>query len=174
MSLILSRYIPIQIMQLRSYENISQTNFTFVKPQELNISFAENYYHGGETFPQVLNYLPYIVLITGLLILMILYLIGLRRYTVAPAEIYFGEKSIFNYIPKVNYVYEGIKSILRKYFVKVRDKFQCFSCTPRELLKRVPFISKFVTVYEEIVYGNKNKSDVKEALNEVDRVCGEG
>ncbi|MEM4789509.1 MAG: hypothetical protein QXV06_06935 [Ignisphaera sp.] len=175
LSTILSRYIPIGEVLLKGYRNITQANLTLLEPHEINISVrGEYYYYQENMLSQIMNYLPYIIMIVGFLILAVIYLIGPRRYFVAPVKIIFGEKDLFGYIPKVNYVYEGIKFILRKYFIKVRDRAQCISCTPRELLKRVPFISKFVNTYEEVVYGDKRRSDVEEALNEVDRICGEG
>lgn len=174
MSTILSRYLPIREALLKGYRNITQANLTLPEPHEFNISVrGEYYYYQENILSQILNYLPYIIMIVGFLILAIAYLIGPRRYSVAPVKIIFGEKDLFGYIPKVNYVYEGIKSILRKYFVKVRDRAQCISCTPREILRKIPLISKFVDIYEEIVYGDKKRSGVEEALNEVDRACGE-
>jgi hypothetical protein len=71
--------------------------------------------------------------------------------------------------PTVNYVYKGVKSILRKYLTLLRSRVGCSICTPREVSHRLGFLKKFVEVYEDVVYGDKQRLDIDEALQEVRR-----
>ncbi|MEM2080434.1 MAG: DUF4129 domain-containing protein, partial [Nitrososphaerota archaeon] len=71
----------------------------------------------------------------------------------------------------VEYVYPGVKLVLRKYYLKLRDALGCRKCTPRELLTRYgrSEYEDFVQLYEDVVYGSKELSpEGKEVLVKLD------
>ncbi len=57
----------------------------------------------------------------------------------------------------IEYVYPGIKMVLRKYYLKIRDVVGCKRCTPREIVTKCgkTEYEEFVKLYEDVVYGSK-------------------
>ena len=93
----------------------------------------------------------------------------------ATATVYLGGTSgqpVF--VPTVQYVYTGIKAVLRKYLVQLRRIMGCTTCTPRELSMRGrdKCLNEFAYVYEEVVYGSKVIGRVSEVLEKIRRRLG--
>ena len=55
----------------------------------------------------------------------------------------------------VEYLYPGIKAVLRRYYLRLRESLGCRTCTPREIAARVGSYADFAELYEEVVYGSK-------------------
>ncbi len=76
------------------------------------------------------------------------------------------------FLVRAIYEYTGIKKVLRKYYVKLREVFGYTSCTPRELaiMSRDKRLYRFAEVYEDVVYGSKYRSDVDDVVKEVEEL----
>ncbi|MEM1935109.1 MAG: hypothetical protein QXU65_04800 [Sulfolobales archaeon] len=57
----------------------------------------------------------------------------------------------------VEYVYSGVKLVLRRHYLRLRETLGCRSCTPRELITKCgkKEYEEFVQLYEDVVYGSK-------------------
>lgn len=66
----------------------------------------------------------------------------------------------------VEYVYSGVKLVLRRYYLKLRETLGCRKCTPRELITRCgrSEYEEFVQLYEDVVYGSKELSSDSEKV----------
>jgi len=103
--------------------------------------------------------LPFLVL--GVVLGLILLLIVLSSLS----YLYRGEGLITprRYSPRlrqvlgelVEYLYPGVKAVLRRYYLRLRESVGCRTCTPREIASRVGSYADFAELYEEVVYGSK-------------------
>ena len=55
----------------------------------------------------------------------------------------------------VEYLYPGVKAVLRRYYLRLRESVGCRTCTPREIATRVGSYTDFAELYEEVVYGSR-------------------
>ena len=51
--------------------------------------------------------------------------------------------------------------------MKLREGVRCSWCTPRELVSKINKYHRFADVYEDVVYGCKERRDIKMVLDEV-------
>lgn len=117
--------------------------------------------------------LPFLILgaVAGLLVLLIL--------ASTLSYLYRGETPITprRYSPRlrqvlgelVEYLYPGVKAVLRRYYLRLRESVGCRTCTPREIATRVGSYADFAELYEEVVYGSKEVDVAR-----VRSVVGEG
>lgn len=117
--------------------------------------------------------LPFLILgaVAGLLALLIL--------ASTLSYLYRGETPITprRYSPRlrqvlgelVEYLYPGVKAVLRRYYLRLRESVGCRTCTPREIATRVGSYADFAELYEEVVYGSKEVDVAR-----VRSVVGEG
>gem|GEM_PF-1176224 len=66
----------------------------------------------------------------------------------------------------VEYIYPGIKLVLRRYYLKIRDAVGCRRCTPREIVTKCGRVEyeEFAKLYEDVVYGSKELTPEKRKL----------
>ncbi len=122
-------------------------------------------------FPFLVYYLFSAIVIAVILILAHYYGGGIHAPTRVIVQL--GARERRSFIEAI-YEYAGIKKILRSYYLRLREIFGCPSCTPRELalMSRDRRIYRFAEVYEDVVYGSKERSDVDEVVREIDKIRG--
>ncbi len=84
-----------------------------------------------------------------------------------------GERRVEPIITAI-YEYTGIKKVLRRYYLRLRNMIGCTTCTPREMamMSRDKRIYMFAEVYEDVVYGSKNRMDVDNVISMIDKTIG--
>ncbi len=161
----LPRTLPLNTWRLHiiPLQSIATTSYTSVAPIPAAAPSAPSF--------EVISTVIFIVLIALLLVLTIALLVVPRepssRQSIAILHMLrtgYGEQELC-----VNYVYSGVRTILRRAYLELRKAFKCPRCTPRELaqLSRIPAIARFAEVYEDVVYGAKSRQDVNDVLKEV-------
>ncbi len=166
------RYIPIPE---NSTAHTVITNSTFPKGNlTLNSTVAlmnKQPPVGPLHFSFLIYYLFFATVIAVILILAHHYGGGIHAPTRVIVQLAAGERSSFI---RAIYEYAGIKKTLRKYYLRLREIFGCASCTPRELalMSGDRRIYGFAEVYEDVVYGSKNRGDVDEVVKEIDKIRG--
>ena len=163
------RYIPISI---NSFGNI-QMNLSATPP---NVSlkpmeFAQYPVPAPSSYTVTNFPIEYVLLFIGFALIFLIVLLYTRSWYRGVHDVYvmLGEKEQRERGIKVEYSYHGLKKILRDYFVKFRNRIRCPYCTPRETLNKLIFLKKFVEVYEDVVYGDKQRVDVENVIDEVKR-----
>ncbi|MEM0001039.1 MAG: hypothetical protein QXP03_06300 [Desulfurococcaceae archaeon] len=76
------------------------------------------------------------------------------------------------YFEKALYQYAGLKRVLRDVFLKVRKKLNAGNKTPREMAGMDRKLEKFAEMYEDVVYGDKERGEALSVVNAVKRVFG--
>ncbi|MEL9940387.1 MAG: hypothetical protein QW348_06525 [Ignisphaera sp.] len=163
------RYIPISINSFGNTKaNLSATPFN-VSSEPIEIV----QYPGSAPSSYVVTNFPieYVLLFIGFALIFLIVLLYTRSWYRGGHDVYvvLGEKEQRERGIKVEYSYHGIKRILRDYFVKFRNRIRCPYCTPRETLNKLIFLKKFVEVYEDVVYGDKQRLDAENVIDEVKR-----
>lgn len=163
------RYIPISINSFGNIKaNLNATPFN-VSSEPMEIV----QYPGSASSSYVVTNFPieYVLLFVGFALIFLIVLLYTRSWYRGGHDIYvmLGEKEQRERGIKVEYSYHGIKRILRDYFVKFRNRIRCPYCTPRETLNKLIFLKKFVEVYEDVVYGDKQRVDAENVIDEVKR-----
>ncbi|ADV64935.1 hypothetical protein Desmu_0627 [Desulfurococcus mucosus DSM 2162] len=66
---------------------------------------------------------------------------------------------------RLAYHYTGVKEILWRILKRLREKYGCTTCTPRELarLRMSGILKRFAEVYEDVVYGAMDREDALDA-----------
>ncbi len=163
------RYIPLP-------ENVRGIN---VSLKEVNISIVSNLTISSserqaivitQHSPMPLDIFLYTIFIVSLafmVIMIFLYFLGSQRILSSP--IYIGRKTSSDNIPIVLYVYDGIKKVLREYYIRIRNSIGCRNCTPREIAieTRIEPLKFFAHVYEDVVYGSRAREDINNAIDKV-------
>jgi hypothetical protein len=163
------RYVPIPPTLFRNLSGLQQ-NVSAVTNISIELQRAANYISPSMDYHQISSELIEVLLITlTLLLIAIIVLLYFKSgYGVhGTTSIVLGRREFHENFPRVNYVYRGVKSVLRKYFTMLRKRFGCSTCTPREISLKLGLFRKFAEVYEDVVYGDKQRLDVDEALQEV-------
>jgi len=164
------RYIPIP--ENKTIHPII-TNFTFQKGNitlSVTRTFTPQQPHAVVTHTSFLIYYLFIAAVVSLaLVLFYYYSSGVPVPTRVMVRLGGGRPESFI---RAIYEYTGIKKVLRKYYLKLREIFGCTSCTPRELavMSKDKRLYRFAEVYEDVVYGSKNRSDVDEVVKEVEGI----
>lgn len=73
---------------------------------------------------------------------------------------------------KAMYYYTGLKRVFRDVFLKVKKKLNVGNKTPRETASVDSKLEKFAEMYEDVVYGDKERSEALSVINAVKRVFG--
>ncbi len=66
----------------------------------------------------------------------------------------------------IEYTYAGMKLVLRRYYLRLREALGCRRCTPRELAARSSRreLEEFAKLYEDVVYGSKEAGPESERV----------
>ncbi|MEM2698841.1 MAG: hypothetical protein QXF17_05950 [Ignisphaera sp.] len=166
----LQRYIPIPRGIGLSNHTYVEYNLTVGYRNGVNVSME---IAPGEQQPFILpwSYLLYAFLISLIVIIAVIAVFYMSfGYRGTIARIVSGTKEGYRGVPEVTYVYTGVKAILRKYYMKLREKVQCLQCTPREIAFKIGIYGRFADVYEDVVYGCKERRDIDRVLSEVDHI----
>ncbi|MEM0027563.1 MAG: hypothetical protein QXT53_06770 [Ignisphaera sp.] len=164
------RYIPVSI---NSIENIKGN----LSSMPVNISLKTTAFVRSPTSSSSLYTLSnfpieYILLFIGFALIFIITLLYTKSWYREESNVLvqFGEKEYYEEMCKIEYSYYGLKRILRNYFVNFRNRIRCPYCTPRETLSKLSFLKRFVDVYEDVVYGDKQRADVETVIDEVKNI----
>lgn len=76
------------------------------------------------------------------------------------------------YFERALYYYTGLKRAFRDVFLKIKKKLDAGNKTPRETASLDRKLEKFVEMYEDVVYGDKERSEALSVINAVKRVFG--
>ncbi|MEM1628072.1 MAG: hypothetical protein QXP02_03330 [Desulfurococcaceae archaeon] len=80
-------------------------------------------------------------------------------------------KQYGEHLGRVNYRYSGLKLILRKIFLRLKERLNMGSDkTPREIASIDSRARSFAEIYEDIVYGDKERGDVSMVVEFVKKV----
>lgn len=163
------RYVPISINSPGGLQaNLSglQGNIS-LKPINLLNYPSSSSFIASSNFP-----VEYLLLALGLALIIFIAILYIRSwYREEPnISILLGEKELYEQRITVVYAYRGLKKILREYFIRFRNKVGCSNCTPRETLGKLGFLKRFVEVYEDVVYGDKQRGDVESVIDEVKKI----
>jgi len=122
---------------------------------------------GVFTYSDIFLYIILIASLAFIIIMILLYLWGSQKIFSSP--IYIGRKKTSDTIPIISYVYEGIKRVLREYYIVIRDRMRCKNCTPREIAIKIRSkpLELFAHLYEDVVYGSKSRKDVYNVMDMV-------
>ena len=68
--------------------------------------------------------------------------------------------------PRIKYSYSGVKLVLRRIYLLLRERVNCYYCTPREIYSRDRRreVGLFARIYEEVVYGSKTLSGIERII----------
>ena len=143
-----------------SFTNVSVKVFSSGVSPHMNYSFLLVY---------VVLFLSFVLIV----LVIIMYYSGRGREGVG-LNIFIGGEKGFHRFPRLNYVYDGVKAVLRKYFLELRNKLGYRNCTPRELYisTRIKELEDFAEVYEDIVYGSKIRKDYTRVISMVRKLVG--
>lgn len=168
----MSRYLPIEIW---SIQNSAHTNISIISIGNVSAGYEAQQLVGYATpQPKPYGYIIVYLFVALMLILVIMLFITYMSYrqstaqgVISPAmQRPMGSEGLF-----IRYTYSGLPKLLREAFIKLRNKFCGIYCTPRELALRFKKSEKlqiFVNVYEDVVYGAKERSDAYRVLQEVE------
>lgn len=150
--------------------NISLKEINISVISNLNISHSEGQITIVTKSPTPSDIFLYIVLIASLafmVTMIFLYFWGSQKILSSP--IYIGRKKSSDSIPIILYMYDGIKRVLRGYYIEIRNRMGCRNCTPREIAIKTGLESLrlFAHVYEDVVYGSKTREDIYNVIDEV-------
>jgi len=161
MSYIPQRYIVIRdenISTNQLIEILRQRNATYTATRGV----VEAQQSSQPLIPQELTYI--------LIIFILIFMITLVFITISPQIMSLERESMFirrGFREKereekiLMYIYDGVREVLRKIFLRIREDLRCIYCTPREIsLKNHEKIDlkAFADVYERAVYGRKDLS----------------
>lgn len=165
----LERYIPLPKSLGFFNENGTEFNFSAtIHTSNASISVGVS---GGEyqlSTPSIVHLLYGALLISILSFVIIVVLYMSFGYRGAMVQIVFGPGKKYEDVREIHYTYSGIKAILRKYYVKIREEMRCPSCTPREVATKINKYTMFAEIYEDVVYGCKERTDVQDILGGVE------
>lgn len=163
------RYVPIP-SSLNELAPDMLLNITSLPNASIKTQNVSHYIPLPIQYPVISNeFVEYLLLVMALSLIfftVILYIRNIYRES-SNVLITIGKEKLYEAMPSAEYIYTGLKKILRRYFIVLRNKARCIGCTPREVLYRLKLYRRFVEVYEDVVYGDKQREDVEEAINEV-------
>ncbi|MGC9149262.1 MAG: hypothetical protein ACP5GI_07485 [Sulfolobales archaeon] len=147
-----------------------EANITTINPLSIlnktNIERTTNYPHEGTQLvfsasPEV-NYLIIIIVSVIILAVVLLAIAPVPTPSTEGGHLIYGRSRKLSRAETHEYVYEGVKKILREIYLRLRERHRCYICTPRELSlrsidERINLI-EFADTYERIVYGDKRPS----------------
>jgi hypothetical protein len=163
------RYVPIP-PSLNELTSDMPLNITYLPNASIKFQNISQHISMPVLYPVISNeFVEYLLLAIALSLIFFTVILYIRNIYRESTEVLvnIGEKNVYEAIPSAEYIYTGLKKILRRYFIALRDRAKCVGCTPREVLHKLKQYHRFVEVYEDVVYGDKQRSDVEEAINEV-------
>ncbi|MCS7098775.1 MAG: hypothetical protein RMH84_03925 [Sulfolobales archaeon] len=148
----LRRYLPIRELEVESIAPIG--NFSAVERESTVLQVLV------ELFEPAVAPLGAIALVTLLAIVALFLLTAWYGRGIAEfARQYTIQKLLKLTAPEESfeYTYSGIKLVLRKYYLKIRESVGCRRCTPREIVEKCGRreYEEFARIYEDVVYGSK-------------------
>ncbi len=167
------RYYPLPFRREFVERSPVIRGFNATQPTHRNITF-------NASSPATIQPDYFMVEALAILIMLVLVIIIMEAYYRSPpprpARIWIGgggRGGIHGY-PSITYDYNGVKAVLRKYYLLLRRRLGCWNCTPRELSGRNggEHTSMFARVYEEVVYGNKMGRGLDRVLLSIKRWLG--
>lgn len=166
------RYMPIHIEE-SDLGNISTSLYKYPK-----ISLQLSEFGTGNTslsqeslLANITPALVYVLLVALAAFMVYVILIYLRHKYSGPmlfSVVHKTSKSLGDIT--IDYSYEGIAKILREVFLNIRNRLCKPYCTPREIALKYsssPLLQLFAKVYEDVVYGSKERDDVGSVVAEV-------
>lgn len=166
------RYMPIP----QDYQVINGAFNITTYTQEANTSGAD--LSGGVlgAFYQDLSLvlsLAIMIIIAAIIVIYMLSITSLPRIPSRSVEISRrisgDQESVDSY---GSYSYDGVKLVLRKIYLGLRRSSGCGRCTPRELVLRGYAPADFADVYEDIVYGDIERSDADRVVEKAKEILG--
>lgn len=167
------RYIPIHIIQT-DYLDVNSSNVYTIN-FSTHLTIPDIYYNTTmqhKTFENTMTHIfLYIVLACMIISLTyILFLYSRHRYVGYTPIISMHKHSENLDALSPKYSYKGIAKILHELLIELRNKVSCRYCTPREVSFKLitsSLIKLFVSIYEDVVYGAKNRDDVYIVIEKV-------
>lgn len=152
------RYIPIP--QQPPEMPLPQGNLTMVNNTFITSRVAVTIPPGEQFEPLSHETIVLIVLITMLITCSILILLLIRSkpiYNVTYVKTFVKQQ--IEGIGEISYHYSGLKLILRKIFLELRSRLKIGNKTPREMALIENKTRDFAEIYEDVVYGDKERRD---------------